>query len=151
MFISQSWNQKHRFEVITAVVRPLKIVVFWDMAPFSLVEKYQHFKGTCSLHPLPKHWCLPTKLPDITSQTPLIFIVTTMRSSNTCILSYYIPMTYCIHLGVIIKHMADVFKQKVCDGQSSNKFAVYVFWVLYFGCKKDNSNLIVPLSHCFFT
>jgi hypothetical protein len=40
-------------------------------------------------------------------------------------------MTYCIHLGVIIKHMADVFEQKVCDGQSSNKFALYVFWVLY--------------------
>jgi hypothetical protein len=41
-------------------------------------------------------------------------------------------MTYCIQLGVIIKHMTDVFKQKVCDGQSSSKFAVYVFWVLYF-------------------
>jgi hypothetical protein len=36
-------------------------------------------------------------------------------------------MTHCIYLGVIIKHMADVFNQKVCDGQSNNKFAVYVF------------------------
>ena len=71
-------------------------------------------------------------LRDITSQTPPICIVTTMGSSNTCILSHYIPMTYCIQLGVIIKHVTDVFKQKVCDRQSSNKLTVYVFWVLHF-------------------
>ena len=41
-------------------------------------------------------------------------------------------MTYCSHLGVIIKHVTDVFKQKVCYGQSSSKIAVYVFWVFYF-------------------
>jgi hypothetical protein len=36
------------FEVLTAV--RMKMAVFWVVAPCSLVEVYQHFRGTCCLH-----------------------------------------------------------------------------------------------------
>jgi hypothetical protein len=36
------------FEVLTAV--SLKIAVFWVVAPCSLVEVYQRFRGPCCLH-----------------------------------------------------------------------------------------------------
>jgi hypothetical protein len=36
------------FEVITAV--STKMVVFWVVAPCSLVEVYQRFRGPCCLH-----------------------------------------------------------------------------------------------------
>jgi hypothetical protein len=37
-----------RFEVLTAV--STKMAVFWVVAPCSLVEVYQHFRGPCCLH-----------------------------------------------------------------------------------------------------
>jgi hypothetical protein len=36
------------FEVLTAV--SMKMAVFWVVAPYSLVEVYQHFRGPCCLH-----------------------------------------------------------------------------------------------------
>jgi hypothetical protein len=36
------------FEVLTAV--SMKIAVFWVVAPCSLVEVYQRFRGPCCLH-----------------------------------------------------------------------------------------------------
>jgi hypothetical protein len=36
------------FEVLTAV--STKMAVFWVVAPCSLVEVYQRFRGTCFLH-----------------------------------------------------------------------------------------------------
>jgi hypothetical protein len=42
------WEQQGRggqLEVLTAM--NMKITVFWDV---TLVEKYQHFRGTCNLH-----------------------------------------------------------------------------------------------------
>jgi hypothetical protein len=36
------------FEVLTAV--SMNIAVFWVVAPCSLVEVYQHFRGPCCLH-----------------------------------------------------------------------------------------------------
>jgi hypothetical protein len=36
------------FEVLTAV--SMEIAVFWVVAPCSLVEVYQHFRGPCCLH-----------------------------------------------------------------------------------------------------
>jgi hypothetical protein len=37
-----------RFQVLTAM--SMKVTVFWDVAPCSLVEVYQHFRGACCLH-----------------------------------------------------------------------------------------------------
>jgi hypothetical protein len=39
------------FEVLTAV--SMKMAVFWVVAPCSLVEVYQRFRGPCCLHSLP--------------------------------------------------------------------------------------------------
>jgi hypothetical protein len=36
------------FEVVTAVY--MKMTVFWVVAPCSLVEVYQRFRGPCCLH-----------------------------------------------------------------------------------------------------
>jgi hypothetical protein len=36
------------FEVFTAV--SMKMAVFWVVAPYSLVEFYQRFRGPCCLH-----------------------------------------------------------------------------------------------------
>jgi hypothetical protein len=36
------------FEVLTAV--SMKMAVFWVVAPFSMVEVYQCFRGPCWLH-----------------------------------------------------------------------------------------------------
>jgi hypothetical protein len=36
------------FEVLTAV--SMKMAVFWVVAPCSLVEAYQRFRGPCCLH-----------------------------------------------------------------------------------------------------
>jgi hypothetical protein len=36
------------FEVLTAV--SMKIAVFWDIAPCSLIEVYQRFRGPCCLY-----------------------------------------------------------------------------------------------------
>jgi hypothetical protein len=45
-----SWNYTVSvgFEVLTAVSK--KIAVFWVVAPCSLVEVYQRFRGPCCLH-----------------------------------------------------------------------------------------------------
>jgi hypothetical protein len=40
-----------RFDVLTTVkMSVLKMAVFWVIAPSSLVEVYQHFRGPCCLH-----------------------------------------------------------------------------------------------------
>jgi hypothetical protein len=40
----------HNFEVITDKFNVKKIAVFWVVAPCSLVEIYQRFRGPCCLH-----------------------------------------------------------------------------------------------------
>jgi hypothetical protein len=55
-----------RFEVLTAV--SMKIAVFWVVAPCSLVEVYQRFRGPCCLHHL--------------MMEAAIFILTAVRTSN---------------------------------------------------------------------
>jgi hypothetical protein len=42
------WDDLVGFEVLTAVT--MKIAVFWVVAPCSLVEVYQRFRGPCCLH-----------------------------------------------------------------------------------------------------
>jgi hypothetical protein len=37
-----------RFDVLTAV--SMKMAVFWVLAPWSLAEVYQHFRGPCCIH-----------------------------------------------------------------------------------------------------
>jgi hypothetical protein len=37
-----------RSEVLTA--SNLKVTMFWDVTLYSLVESYQHFRGTCCFH-----------------------------------------------------------------------------------------------------
>jgi hypothetical protein len=37
-----------RFEVLTAA--RMKMTVFWDVAPCSLIEVYRRFRGACCLH-----------------------------------------------------------------------------------------------------
>jgi hypothetical protein len=37
-----------RFQVLTAA--SMKMTVFWDIAPCSLVEVYRRFRGACCLH-----------------------------------------------------------------------------------------------------
>jgi len=32
-------------------------MVFWDIVPFSLVARYQHFRGTCRMCHLPEDVC----------------------------------------------------------------------------------------------
>jgi hypothetical protein len=41
-------SNKKEFEVLTAV--STKMVVFWVVAPCSLVKVYQRFRGPCCLH-----------------------------------------------------------------------------------------------------
>jgi hypothetical protein len=64
-----------RFQVLTAA--SMKIIVFWDVAPCSLIEVYQRFRGTyCIHHHSPddggsKHLRNVGKfLPDYTAQHP---------------------------------------------------------------------------------
>jgi hypothetical protein len=58
-----------------------KITVFWDMAPYSFVDRYQRFGGTCCLclQDLRANVCI--RLPSYTASLPspektAIFIVT---------------------------------------------------------------------------
>jgi hypothetical protein len=37
-----------RFQVLMEV--SMKMTVFWDVTPCSLVDVYQHFRGACCLH-----------------------------------------------------------------------------------------------------
>jgi hypothetical protein len=52
-----------------------KIAVFWVVAPCSLVEGYQRFRGPCCLH----H---QGRLHGATTQKTAIFILTAVRTSN---------------------------------------------------------------------
>jgi hypothetical protein len=38
-----------RFQALTAV--NVKVVIFWDMTPCSLVDRYRCFRRTCHFHP----------------------------------------------------------------------------------------------------
>jgi hypothetical protein len=59
----------------------MKIAVFWVVAPCSLVEVYQRFRGPCCLH----HQ-------GATTQKTAIFILTAVRTSNPT----YARCLYCI-------------------------------------------------------
>jgi len=59
-----------RFEVLVVIV---KITVLWNMMPFSLVERYQHFEGkTCHLYRVNKLFTEKHSyfVPDHTSSHP---------------------------------------------------------------------------------
>jgi hypothetical protein len=49
--ITLIWQDKSRFEVLTAVT--MKMAVFWAVVPYSLLEVYRHFRGAFSLHHRP--------------------------------------------------------------------------------------------------
>jgi hypothetical protein len=53
----------------------MKMAIFWIVAPFSLVEVYRRFSGTCCLHDV-----LMMKAAS-TSETPLNFYQTTWRNN----------------------------------------------------------------------
>jgi hypothetical protein len=53
----------------------MKIAVFWVVAPCSLVEVYQRFRGPCSHQQ-------QTTLHGATTQKTAIFILTAVRTSN---------------------------------------------------------------------
>jgi hypothetical protein len=65
---------KVRFQVLTAA--GMKVIAFWDVAPCSLVEVYQRFRGACWLYRQgydwgSKHlWNVGKLLPDYTAQHP---------------------------------------------------------------------------------
>jgi hypothetical protein len=63
------------FEVLTAM--STKMVVFWVVAPCSLVEVYQRFRGPCSLHHQGDH--RPDDEAARTSETLVNFYQTTRR------------------------------------------------------------------------
>jgi hypothetical protein len=56
----------------------MKIAVFWVVAPCSLVEVYQRFRGPCCLH----HQGDDGRLHGATTQKTAIFILTAVRTSN---------------------------------------------------------------------
>jgi hypothetical protein len=69
--------------------RTLKITVFWNAMPCSLVEGYHRFRGTTASvigrwkqQVLPNLRYLSTRLHSFTSQMTVIFIVTVVRTSN---------------------------------------------------------------------
>jgi hypothetical protein len=65
------------YEVLTA--ENMKIKVFWDVTPCTLIESYQRFGGICCRfwswrqQESPKHCHLSTILRDVISQTSVIF------------------------------------------------------------------------------
>jgi hypothetical protein len=52
------------------------MAVFWVVAPCSLVEVYQRFRGPCCLHHQGYEWFIAT------TQNTAIFILTAVRTSN---------------------------------------------------------------------
>jgi hypothetical protein len=67
----------------------MKMAVFWVVAPCSLVEVYQRFRGPCCLHHRPDDgdskdlWNVGKLLPDYTvHMKTAIFILTAVRTSN---------------------------------------------------------------------
>jgi hypothetical protein len=76
----------------------LKPVVFWDVMPCSLVDRYQNFGRTCfSILQLPflpwtwrqqtptKHWHLSVELHDLTLPKAEVVMFTAMKTSSlTC-------------------------------------------------------------------
>jgi hypothetical protein len=95
----------HKIKICT------KNMEFWDVIPHNLVDRYQHFERSCSLHLLDrrvtptllpwrwrqqvplKFWYLSTKLHSITFQKTIILILTTMRTSNIRICTDYTNLT----------------------------------------------------------
>jgi hypothetical protein len=58
------------------ITQHLEMAVFWVVAPCSLVEVYQRFRGPC---------CLPhqgVRLHGATTQKTAIFVLTAVRTSN---------------------------------------------------------------------
>jgi hypothetical protein len=69
------------FEVLTAA--SMKMAVFWVVAPCSLVEVYQRFRGTCCLH----HQ-------DVTTQNTVIFSWYNFKI-NLCYIILYQLINFC--------------------------------------------------------
>jgi hypothetical protein len=63
-----SVQNQARFQVLTAA--SMKMAVFWDVAPCSLVEVYRRFRGACCLHHQGDEWNVCKILPDYTAQHP---------------------------------------------------------------------------------
>jgi hypothetical protein len=68
----------------------IKVMVFWDVMPCSLVDRYQHYGATCCLHLQERRWghhVLPNSGTYLPKQQhhiprPQIFILIHMRTSN---------------------------------------------------------------------
>jgi hypothetical protein len=71
------------FEVLTVVY--IKITGFWDMMPFSLVDRYQHFRGTGLLH-MAIIWCLHLHSRRVYRK---------MESAGSCETGYIYQTAYC--------------------------------------------------------
>jgi hypothetical protein len=70
--------------------------VFWYVMPCNLVERYQRFRGFCSLHLQGRKRLLPNfeksiKLHGTTAQETLIFVVPAVRTSD---IAYYISTVH---------------------------------------------------------
>jgi hypothetical protein len=64
------------------------MAVLWVVAPCSLVEVYQRFRGPCCPHHQedpedPKRWQSSTRLHGATTQKTAIFVLTAVRTSNS--------------------------------------------------------------------
>jgi hypothetical protein len=66
----------------------LKIAVFWVVAPCSLVEVYQRFRGPCCLHHQGE--LIALMMEAARTQKTAIFILTAVRTSNPTTLWYYL-------------------------------------------------------------
>jgi hypothetical protein len=83
----------------------IALLLFWDVTPCSLVDRYQHIGGTCCLHlhvrrvtlvpwrwrhrVCPKRWYLSTKLHGVALQNTLFITFAAVRILN--ITSYRLP------------------------------------------------------------
>lgn len=77
----------------------VNIIIFWDLMPFGLLDRHQHFRGSCYLHLqskkevedshpeqggfmfLKKNWSLSTRT-YVTSMKTITLILTTTRPSG---------------------------------------------------------------------
>jgi hypothetical protein len=72
------------FEVLTAV--STKMSVFWVVAPCSLVEVYQRFRGPCGLH------YRPDELHGATTQKTTIFDSKPVQKLNSARFLYHLTL-----------------------------------------------------------
>jgi hypothetical protein len=80
----------------------LKIIIFWDVVPYSVAEIDRRFRGVYCLNHDDKHLlkrrCISTRLHVETSHNTAIFILPTVRTLNLTTISSYCkafrPITY---------------------------------------------------------